>query len=138
MKGTINTGFVRIVCSVVIVVVSMMLITCDDTSKNDKSRQEQTLFMLSGGTPQTPKCETVGGYCESSMGICGDNHVMWTSYGCPKVDGNAGACCLPTTSCAAVGGTCTPAVDGCASSSYPTGPMDCPGGDSDRCCIPLQ
>jgi hypothetical protein len=134
MRLKINNGFVRILCTAAIVVVIMMLITCDDTSKNDNSKQQQTLLLLSGGTPKCVK--DYGGYCGQDNKVCSDDHVMWTPLGCPNVGAHEGRCCLPTTSCSALGGVCRNWQDSCPSGWSGTGPMDCPNGDLDQCCIP--
>jgi hypothetical protein len=79
-------------------------------------------------------CEEVGGYCESASGECAETYIMWTPCGCPG--GNDGACCYPSDSCTAIGGTCMDVLDTCPAGSESAGPLNC--GLNTQCCIPLD
>jgi hypothetical protein len=135
MRLSINSSFIRLLSAMVIVLVSMVLITCDDNNNKDTTKQSLALVDLSGGFS---KCVKLGGYCGQDNKVCSDDHVMWTPWGCPNVGAHEGRCCLPTTSCAAVGGVCKPWTDTCPAGDSGTGPMDCPNGDLDQCCIPSE
>jgi hypothetical protein len=136
MRLSINSSFIRLLSAIVIVLVSMVLITCDDNNNKDTIKQSLALFDLSGGLS---KCVAMGGYCNSSTTFCSNDYVGAVKYGCPDVGAETRNCCVPTTSCGAIGGVCMNWLDTCPSGSPGgTGPMDCPNGDLDQCCLPPE
>lgn len=87
------------------------------------------------GTPivNITMCESFGGYCADVSTVCADGTFYWEGPGCP-----GGKCCLPSGSCANIGGLCISSTEECPEGMRANGPMDCAGGRSSLCCLPVE
>ena len=84
-----------------------------------------------------PKCIEMGGTCTPQGDDCpAGTPLSWANLECPG--GRAAQCCLPNTSCSALGGLCYSMDSSCPMYYGAYVGMDCPGGDSTQCCIPTQ
>ena len=113
-----------------------MAFQCDEKSDSSKRDMTAGMALMTAGT----HCEKVAGYCSDLDTGCDEEHVGWTPWGCPDTGGvpDTGMCCIPFTSCAAVGGVCRLKTEDCPDGTGGTVFMDCPQGADGQCCIPFE